>query len=107
MHKASPGIERPLLSPHRTAKLSNGSRVDGALQCGCRGWTYNRTGRVIRIPQFEPDRLIPADYCTPPYQCTARYGYAWVALQEPIAPIPKVPEFSAPGWRADFRFYET
>ena len=92
---------------HRTAKLSKGRCVDGALQCGYHGWTYNSSGRVIRIPQYEPDRAIPADYCTPAYRCAARYGYAWVALEEPIAPIPDVPEFDAPGWRTIFQFYET
>ncbi|MEN9631242.1 MAG: hypothetical protein RJA10_4470, partial [Pseudomonadota bacterium] len=67
---------------------------------------YDRTGRVIEIPQYPPERAIPADYCTPAYRCTARYGYAWVALEEPIAPIPEVPEFGAPGWRTIFQFYE-
>ncbi len=91
---------------HRTAKLSKGRCVDGGLECGYHGWTYNAAGRVIRIPQYEPDRAIPADYCTPAYRCVARYGYAWVALEEPIAPIPEVPEFDAPGWRTIYQFYE-
>jgi phenylpropionate dioxygenase-like ring-hydroxylating dioxygenase large terminal subunit len=96
---------------HRTARLSKGRCVDGALECGYHGWTYNPAGRVIRIPQYEPDRAIPADYCTPAYRCEARHGYAWVALvppgDEPLAPIPEMPEFGAPGWRTIFQFYET
>ncbi|MBX3636387.1 MAG: aromatic ring-hydroxylating dioxygenase subunit alpha [Rubrivivax sp.] len=92
---------------HRTAKLSKGRCVNGALECGYHGWTYDGTGRVIRIPQYEPDRPIPADYRTPAYRCVERHGYAWVALEEPIAPIPEVPEFGAPGWRTIFQFYET
>ena len=91
---------------HRTAKLSKGRCVDGALQCGYHGWTYNAAGRVIRIPQYEADRPIPPDYCTPAYRCVAKYGYAWVALEEPVAPIPEVPEFDAPGWRTIFQFHE-
>ena len=91
---------------HRTAKLSKGRCVNGALECGYHGWTYNGQGRVIRIPQYDADRAIPADYCTPAYRCVAKYGYAWVALEEPIAPIPDVPEFGAPGWRTIFQFYE-
>jgi phenylpropionate dioxygenase-like ring-hydroxylating dioxygenase large terminal subunit len=91
---------------HRTAKLSLGRCVDGGLQCGYHGWTYNAAGRVIRIPQYDPDRAIPADYATPAYRCTARYGYAWVALEAPIAPIPELPEFDAPGWRTIFQFHE-
>ena len=31
----------------------------------------------------------------------------WVALEDPIAPIPDMPEFDAPGWRTIFQFYET
>jgi phenylpropionate dioxygenase-like ring-hydroxylating dioxygenase large terminal subunit len=91
---------------HRTARLSKGRCVDGALQCGYHGWTYDAAGRVIRIPQYEPERPIPADYRTPAYRCVAKYGYAWVALEEPIAPIPQVPEFGAPGWRTIFQFHE-
>jgi phenylpropionate dioxygenase-like ring-hydroxylating dioxygenase large terminal subunit len=92
---------------HRTAKLSKGQCVNGALQCGYHGWTYNAAGRVIRIPQYEPDRPIPADYGTPAYRCTAKYGYAWVALEEPIAEIPAIPEFDDPAFRTIFQFYET
>ncbi len=92
---------------HRTAKLSKGRCVEGRLQCGYHGWTYDRSGRVVKIPQYTDDKAIPADYCTPAYRCSARYGYAWVALDEPIADIPELPEFGAPGWRTIFQFYET
>jgi phenylpropionate dioxygenase-like ring-hydroxylating dioxygenase large terminal subunit len=95
---------------HRTAQLSKGRCVGGAIECGYHGWTYNAAGRVIRIPQYEEGRAIPADYCTPAYRCVARHGYAWVALlppgEEPIAPIPDIPEFGAPGWRTIFQFHE-
>lgn len=96
---------------HRTARLSKGRCVGGALECGYHGWTYDRGGRVIRIPQNGPERAIPPDYRTPAYRCVARYGYAWVALvapgEEPLAPIPEVPEYGAPGWRTIFQFHET
>ena len=91
---------------HRTARLSKGRCVNGALECGYHGWTYNTAGRVIRIPQYDAERTIPADYCTPAYRCAARHGYAWVALEEPIAAIPEMPEFGAPGWRTIFQFHE-
>ena len=99
---------------HRTARLSKGHCVDvdgaactqGALQCGYHGWTYDRGGRVIRIPQYAPDRPIPGDYRTGAYHCEARYGYAWVALEEPMADIPEVPEFDDSGFRTIFQFYE-
>jgi phenylpropionate dioxygenase-like ring-hydroxylating dioxygenase large terminal subunit len=91
---------------HRTAQLSKGWCKAGTIQCGYHGWRYDRTGRVIEIPQYAPDRAIPPDYRTPAYHCTARYGYAWVALEDPIADIPPVPEFDAPGWRTIFQFHE-
>ncbi len=104
---------------HRTARLSKGWCVDAAgqmcaagapqqghLRCAYHGWTYNAAGRVVIIPQYEAERAIPSDYQTTAYHCTARYGYAWVALEEPLADIPAVPEFEAPGWRTIFQFYE-
>ena len=100
---------------HRTAKLSMGWCVNaqgqacgqGAVQCGYHGWVYDRNGRVIRIPQYDADRAIPPDYQTTTYRCVARYGYAWVALDEPLAEIPAVPEFGTVGWRTIYQFYET
>jgi phenylpropionate dioxygenase-like ring-hydroxylating dioxygenase large terminal subunit len=92
---------------HRTAKLSKGACHNGHLQCGYHGWQYNRAGQVVVIPQYAPEREIPPDYRTPAYACVARYGYAWVALEEPIADIFEVPEFSDPSFRTIFQFYET
>jgi phenylpropionate dioxygenase-like ring-hydroxylating dioxygenase large terminal subunit len=99
---------------HRTAKLSKGWCVSsegqscgtGHIQCGYHGWTYDRSGQVVRIPQFEADRKIPADYKTTAYHCTARYGYAWVSLEEPVADIPDIPEFTDPAYRTIFQFHE-
>ncbi|WP_198970457.1 aromatic ring-hydroxylating oxygenase subunit alpha [Xylophilus sp. ASV27] len=92
---------------HRTAKLSKGWCHEGTLQCGYHGWRYDRSGRVVGIPQLDPGQPIPAGYCTPAYHCTARYGYAWVALEDPVEDIPAIPEFGAQGWRTIFQFYET
>ena len=99
---------------HRTARLSKGWCVDtegkacpqGRIQCGYHGWTYDRTGQVVAIPQFEAGRDIIPDYKTTAYHCKARYGYAWVALDEPIADIPEIPEFADPSYRTIFQFYE-
>jgi len=60
----------------------------------------------VRIPQHEPDRPIPPDCRTTAFRCVARHGYAWVALEDPIAPIPDVPEFDDPGFRTIFQFHE-
>ena len=50
--------------------------------------------------------MIPADYCTPAYRCVARYGHAWVALEEPLADMPAISEFADPAFRTIFQFYE-
>ena len=91
---------------HRTAKLSKGWCNNGRLQCGYHGWVYDRTGQVVQIPQYEEGRRILPDFKTTAYHCVARYGYAWVALEHPVAEIPEIPEFEAPGWRTIFQFYE-
>jgi phenylpropionate dioxygenase-like ring-hydroxylating dioxygenase large terminal subunit len=44
----------------RTAKLGKGRCVNGAIECGNRGWTHHAAGRVIRIPQCDDSRAIPA-----------------------------------------------
>src|ERR1700737_3761585 len=41
---------------HRTAKLSRGWCHDGVITCGYHGWTYDRTGKLVHIPQFAPGR---------------------------------------------------
>jgi phenylpropionate dioxygenase-like ring-hydroxylating dioxygenase large terminal subunit len=99
---------------HRTARLSKGWCVDaqgkacaqGRIQCGYHGWTYDRSGQVVSIPQFEAGRAILPDYKTTAYHCQSRYGYAWVALAEPLTDIPDIPEFTDPAYRTIFQFYE-
>ena len=90
---------------HRTAKLSKGWVDDGNIVCGYHGWTYDRMGHLVRIPQFDIDTVLPK-HQVPPAHCVARYGYAWVALDEPLMPIPDVPEDSDPAYRRIFQFYD-
>ncbi len=83
---------------HRTAPLSKGF-VDGEhIVCGYHGWTYNADGRCVRIPQND-DGATPAGAGVPAYRCQARYGYAWVALGEPLQPIVDIAEDGRPGYR--------
>jgi phenylpropionate dioxygenase-like ring-hydroxylating dioxygenase large terminal subunit len=90
---------------HRTAKLSKGWLEAGHIVCGYHGWTYDRTGALIRIPQMAPDQAIPA-HAVPSYRCQARYGYVWVALDEPLIDLFDIPEDGAPGFRRIFQFYD-
>ena len=72
---------------HRTAKLSKGWCENGHIVCGYHGWTYDRDGTLVKIPQFSPDQIVPR-LGVRPYHCAERYGYAWVCLDEPLMPIP-------------------
>jgi phenylpropionate dioxygenase-like ring-hydroxylating dioxygenase large terminal subunit len=90
---------------HRTAKLSKGWVENGDIICGYHGWQYDRTGKLKHIPQFPPDQHVP-DACVRSFRADTRYGYVWVALDEPIMPIPDVPEEYDPGFRRIHQFYE-
>jgi phenylpropionate dioxygenase-like ring-hydroxylating dioxygenase large terminal subunit len=90
---------------HRTAKLSAGRCAAGGIECGYHGWSYDRAGRLTGIPQFDAATPVPR-ISVPSYRCAARYGYAWVALDEPVQPIFDIPEDGAPGFRRIFQFYD-
>jgi phenylpropionate dioxygenase-like ring-hydroxylating dioxygenase large terminal subunit len=92
---------------HRTARLSRGWVDGGNIVCGYHGWTYDRSGRCVAIPQQAPDRAIPPAACTKAYACVERYGYAWVALEDPLRPVPEFPEDGDPAYRRIYQFYET
>ncbi len=76
---------------HRGAALSLGKVRDGCIICPYHGWEYDRAGACVRIPA-QPDRPIPAAARAIPYRVEERYGLVWVALEDPVAPIPHVPE---------------
>ena len=90
---------------HRTAQLSRGFVENGNIVCGYHGWTYDCTGRCVRIPQ-NTDAAIPANAKVPAYHCESRSGYAWVALEDPLLPIFDLTEAVEPGYRQIDQFYE-
>lgn len=90
---------------HRTAQLSRGFVEDGRIVCGYHGWTYDEDGRCVRIPQQSPEARIPDEIRVPSYRSAIRYGHVWVALDEPLAEIPEIPE-EAEGLRRIDEFYE-
>jgi phenylpropionate dioxygenase-like ring-hydroxylating dioxygenase large terminal subunit len=71
---------------HRTAKLSKGWCSDGRIICGYHGWEYNRSGALVRIPQFSADQALP-NARVQSFHCAERYGYAWLTLEEPLLRI--------------------
>ncbi len=90
---------------HRTARLSRGFVENDHIVCGYHGWTYDCSGACVRIPQ-NSDGAIPAGARVRAFHCQEKYGYVWVALDDPLRPIPDFPEDGAPGYRRILQFYE-
>lgn len=93
---------------HRTAELSKGwvDAEHGGLACGYHGWTFDRSGQCVRIPQWK-DQSRDIAFGVEAFQARERYGYVWVCLDaEPLAPIPDIPEASDPAFRQIDEFYE-
>ncbi|HML14413.1 MAG TPA: aromatic ring-hydroxylating dioxygenase subunit alpha [Xanthobacteraceae bacterium] len=88
---------------HRTAKLSKGWCRDGHIVCGYHGWEYDRTGKLVNVPQFPFEQPIP-EARAHAFHCEERYGYVWVALDDPLKPIPDLPEEREPGYRRIHQF---
>jgi phenylpropionate dioxygenase-like ring-hydroxylating dioxygenase large terminal subunit len=77
---------------HRGAALSLGTVRDGRIVCAYHGWEYDGSGACVRIPALPADRPIPARARAVAYRVAEAYGLVWVALEEPVASIPGMPE---------------
>jgi phenylpropionate dioxygenase-like ring-hydroxylating dioxygenase large terminal subunit len=93
---------------HRDAPLSRGWIANCHLVCPYHGWEWDAAGRTKRIPQF-PGSPFPAKSGLTMIAARERYGLVWVCLaDDPVAGIPPVPEYGAPGWRVvpeyEYRF---
>jgi phenylpropionate dioxygenase-like ring-hydroxylating dioxygenase large terminal subunit len=92
---------------HRTAQLSKGVVISGCLRCPYHGWSYNSQGACVNVPQLPVEQAIPASYKVDAFKAAARYGYVWVCLDnEPLLPIPYIPEAEDPANRLIPEFYE-
>ena len=92
--------------PHRTAKLSKGFVEGDNIVCGYHGWTYDRMGACVRIPQQEDGANQTNRVKVQNYHCQEKYGYIWVALEDPLTDIPSIPEETMPNVRRIFQFNE-
>ena len=90
---------------HRTARLSKGFVEGDNIVCGYHGWTYDCSGACVKIPQA-PDLQIPAGARVPAFHCQEKFGYAWVALDDPLLPLPDAEE-EALGYRRIHQFDES
>jgi phenylpropionate dioxygenase-like ring-hydroxylating dioxygenase large terminal subunit len=84
--------------PHRDARLSGGWMEDCGLVCPYHGWAFGEDGTATRIPQLGAGAL-PPRAALRTFHAAERYGWVWVALEDPRLPIPDIPEIGAAGWR--------
>ena len=77
---------------HRGTALSLGYITDGHLTCLYHGWEYDRSGACVHIPSLPEGSSIPRKARAIVYRAEERYGLVWVALKDPVAPIPDWPE---------------
>jgi phenylpropionate dioxygenase-like ring-hydroxylating dioxygenase large terminal subunit len=90
---------------HRSAKLSLGYLQDGNVVCGYHGWTFDASGKCVRIPQRE-NPTATGNMRVEGFRAVERYGHVWVALGEPLADLPHIPEADEPDLRKIDQFFE-
>ena len=90
---------------HRTARLSRGWVKEGCIVCPYHGWTYDKDGQLKEIPQFPAGQTLP-DARLKSFRAKERYGYVWVALDDPLDDIPDIPEEDDKGYRRIHQFYD-
>lgn len=74
--------------------------VDGCLVCPYHRWTYDADGQCVHIPALEEGEEPPKHFqLVGNYHVCERYGWIWVALDEPDGDIPEFPEYGADGYR--------
>ena len=77
---------------HRGTALSLGWVTDGHITCAYHGWQYDGTGACVKIPSLPDGSTIPRKARAVAYRVEERYGLVWVALAQPVAPIPAFPQ---------------
>jgi len=93
---------------HKSAKLSRGYVDGNHITCAYHGWAYAASGEVVLVPQAPAEQQgQPTGFGVEAYRIAERYGHVWVALEEPLAPIPDLPEADDPTLRRLDQFCET
>jgi phenylpropionate dioxygenase-like ring-hydroxylating dioxygenase large terminal subunit len=82
---------------HRGTALSLGWITDGRLTCMYHGWQYDRTGACVHIPSLPEGASIPRKARAIVYRAEEAYGLVWVAMDEPVQPIPPWPDYVVGG----------
>jgi vanillate O-demethylase monooxygenase subunit len=86
---------------HRHYPLHRGSIAGDCLQCGYHGFTYDATGKCVRVPGQD---IVPAGAKVRSYPVVERYRWIWVWMGDPALADPaQVCDFrwlNHPAWRA-------
>ncbi|MCP2091771.1 UNVERIFIED_ORG: vanillate O-demethylase monooxygenase subunit [Paraburkholderia sediminicola] len=66
--------------PHRRYPLSRGKLIDDQIECGYHGFTFDCSGKCVRIPS-QTD--IPASYGVTKYPLVQRWEWLWIWMGDP------------------------
>ncbi len=84
----------PAACPHRLAPLTSAEISGDTLQCAYHGWRFGADGTCVSIPALGEEATIPPTAHLPTAERVAeKFGLVWVALDEPLTPLPENPEW--------------
>ncbi|MDH3752385.1 MAG: aromatic ring-hydroxylating dioxygenase subunit alpha [Acidimicrobiia bacterium] len=92
-------VAAPDRCPHREAPLSAGHVDDGCLVCPYHGWTFGAGGTCVDVPSSAAGVPVPPMAHLSTVHVQERYGLVWVALDDPVAAIPTIPQDDDPAFR--------
>jgi phenylpropionate dioxygenase-like ring-hydroxylating dioxygenase large terminal subunit len=84
---------------HRGTALSLGTVCGDEIVCPYHGWRFGGDGKCKFIPQLADPQKVPQKARVSSYQCCERFGLIWVCLEEPLYPLPEIPELMDSSWR--------
>jgi phenylpropionate dioxygenase-like ring-hydroxylating dioxygenase large terminal subunit len=84
---------------HRGVPLSLGKVIDDCIQCAYHGFTFDRTGRCVRVPS---QKSAPAAAHVRNYPLLERCGFVWIWMGGAALPQPEalldLDEIATAGW---------
>jgi len=81
--------------PHRHFPLGKSRLVGDAIECGYHGFTFDRTGKCVRIPS---QAQVPAVCRIPSYPLVERWQWLWIWMGEPDKADPsRIPDHTELG----------
>lgn len=85
--------------PHRKLPLSMGELVNGDIQCGYHGLTFNGQGHCVNAPTQD---VIPVNAVVRTYPLAEKYGFIWIWMGEPgladESKILEIENYDDPDW---------